>query len=324
MIFCKSYFAVAGLIFASSEIILAQPNTTELATPAPQSAAPAKLPRPIFRPGRLVQEYFPPYPLEARKLGEEGKVHVRGTRKIDGSMVDISVKKSSGSASLDRAAVEAFKQWKFTPSTRDGVPIETSFAADFDFESDVMPIKRIEPPYPDDVRKRGEHGIVRFKGYVRPDGVLSDIMLVESSRSETLDRLSRDAFKSWQFKPTKSESNPKYGRVNGVFSFVKDELAGPNGYKLKSCADFVVDTDWFLEVYPEKTLIDMSLYKDLSGIFFYLGIFDLQQKVHEKGEKPSFLDAYKSTLTQCRTTPEAKFLDVLRGFADTIIASGNK
>jgi len=46
---------------------------------------------------------------------------------IDGSVKDVSIARSSGSALLDKAAVDCAKaHWRFRPALKDGKPVEAS------------------------------------------------------------------------------------------------------------------------------------------------------------------------------------------------------
>jgi protein TonB len=72
---------------------------------------------------RLIRHVAPAYPALARQRGLEGRVVVRLVIRADGVPDDISVAQSSGFDSLDRAAVEAIRQWRFEPARRAGMPV---------------------------------------------------------------------------------------------------------------------------------------------------------------------------------------------------------
>lgn len=54
----------------------------------------------------------PDYPVEARRLGQEGRVIIRVLVNSDGAFSRASVKKSSGYSLLDQAALEAVAKMK--------------------------------------------------------------------------------------------------------------------------------------------------------------------------------------------------------------------
>lgn len=64
----------------------------------------------------------PKYPPQAARQHQEGTVILKVLVGIDGSPQDITVEKSSGSRLLDRAAIDAVKNWKFNPGQKGGKP----------------------------------------------------------------------------------------------------------------------------------------------------------------------------------------------------------
>ena len=64
----------------------------------------------------------PKYPKAALMNEEQGTVALLFLIKTDGTVSDSKIDKSSGSKSLDKAAVGAFSPCKFKPGTRDGKP----------------------------------------------------------------------------------------------------------------------------------------------------------------------------------------------------------
>ncbi len=63
----------------------------------------------------------PNYPLYARKMNQEGVVILSVEVLTDGSAGDVRVATSSGIRLLDKAALEAVKEWNFKPAKKDGV-----------------------------------------------------------------------------------------------------------------------------------------------------------------------------------------------------------
>lgn len=61
-------------------------------------------------------------------------------------------------------------------------------------------IHRVEPRYPEDLRRRRIHGRVEVKGIIGKDGALSDLR-VESSSSPALSELVLEAVIQWRYKP---------------------------------------------------------------------------------------------------------------------------
>lgn len=81
---------------------------------------PDVLARPI--PGRNPP---PPYPPQARRLGQQGQVLLRAKVNAQGQVQQVEIASSSGFPALDRAAQEAVQRWEFSPALRNNVPIES-------------------------------------------------------------------------------------------------------------------------------------------------------------------------------------------------------
>ena len=65
----------------------------------------------------------PPYPGEARRLGQQGRVLLEVQVSADGRATSVSVKHSSGFPILDNAAVEAVEHWTFEPARIGGLAV---------------------------------------------------------------------------------------------------------------------------------------------------------------------------------------------------------
>jgi protein TonB len=76
----------------------------------------------------------PPYPNSARRRNEQGRVVVRAVVAPDGTPSSLTVAQSSGSPSLDDAALNAVRAAHFTPATRGGKPIEGTAEVPFLFK----------------------------------------------------------------------------------------------------------------------------------------------------------------------------------------------
>ena len=109
--------------------------------PAPRvvEAPPAPMPPPPPRPPALptangvplasgstpvpIESPAPDYPPDALRNGESGTVLLRVHVGADGLPSAIDLVQSSRSRSLDRAASNAVKRWRFRPAQRDGQPV---------------------------------------------------------------------------------------------------------------------------------------------------------------------------------------------------------
>jgi protein TonB len=66
----------------------------------------------------------PAYPMSARRRGEQGTVTVRVFVTTEGLPGRVHVETASGSATLDAAALQAVKGWRFVPARQGGQPVE--------------------------------------------------------------------------------------------------------------------------------------------------------------------------------------------------------
>jgi len=117
-------------------------ETTPPPPPAP-AAPPAPLPeaapgaalapgdRPVPMPGHMQPPRYPP---AALRRGDRGTVVVRVEVDASGAPAGVALIERSGSRDLDRAAMEAVRNWRFQPAQRDGRAVAGSIEIPFDFK----------------------------------------------------------------------------------------------------------------------------------------------------------------------------------------------
>lgn len=93
---------------------------------APPPLADASLPRPVDAPP-------PRYPRDAQRRRQQGTVLMRVHVDAQGNPGDIDIVAGSGTRSLDRAAVEAVRRWRFAPAVRNGQPVAGTVQVPIDF-----------------------------------------------------------------------------------------------------------------------------------------------------------------------------------------------
>ncbi|KHE91104.1 MAG: Gram-negative bacterial tonB protein [Candidatus Scalindua brodae] len=85
--------------------------------------------------GAMVKNAFKPsYPTSCKRQGHEGTTVLEVTILSSGKCANISIIKSAGCGSLDKAAIKALKKSDFTPAMRLGLPITTSKKIAFSFK----------------------------------------------------------------------------------------------------------------------------------------------------------------------------------------------
>lgn len=94
---------------------------------APALPSPPRPVSPVEAPPAILHRPAPTYPERARVRGEEGDVVVAVELDAEGMPRAVMVRRSSGSPSLDRAALAAVRRWRFSP----GRPGPTSVTVAF-------------------------------------------------------------------------------------------------------------------------------------------------------------------------------------------------
>ena len=101
-----------------AQVVVDSPNKVNLVAAAPTVVgAIDEMPR------SLPNNRIPLYPLEALRAGYEGKVVLRVKIDATGRADKIAVEKSSGLTSFDNSAIEAVRDWKFSPAKRGGTAV---------------------------------------------------------------------------------------------------------------------------------------------------------------------------------------------------------
>jgi protein TonB len=95
--------------------------------PAPPAPPAAPSPPTTVQGGNIgtamISAKPPRYPMDSRRKHEQGTVVLSVTLGVDGKVSSVSVQRSSGFASLDNAAREAVRQWRWAPTMRNGEPV---------------------------------------------------------------------------------------------------------------------------------------------------------------------------------------------------------
>lgn len=76
----------------------------------------------------------PQYPDSARRAGKEGRVLLLVLVDEEGRAKTVEINASSGHDTLDQAASEALKKWRFVPARAGGKPIETWVKVPIEFQ----------------------------------------------------------------------------------------------------------------------------------------------------------------------------------------------
>lgn len=106
--------------------VITQSQSAAAAESAP-SPAPAAGPVSVGNlASKMISATPPRYPMESRRKREEGVVVLRLVLSRDGKVASIAIHRSSGVAALDNAAMEAARKWRWSPTIRNGGPVEVT------------------------------------------------------------------------------------------------------------------------------------------------------------------------------------------------------
>jgi TonB family protein len=123
-----AYFYYVRESFSDAEAMIDRANelthAERPAMPPPFAMSPAGVVRVggSIKEPRKIQDVRPIFPAVAAASGMEGVVTLRAIVTRDGTVGDAVI--TSGGSVFDTAALDAVRQWLFTPTELNGVPIE--------------------------------------------------------------------------------------------------------------------------------------------------------------------------------------------------------
>jgi TonB family protein len=118
-------------------LLLLAAVTCLVALPA-AGAAGQSAERQVYKPGNgvsapvVVKEVKPKYTVEAKDAKVQGTVLLDCVVETDGSVGEVKVVKALHD-DLDKAAVDAARQWQFKPGTKDGKAVRVQIALEMTF-----------------------------------------------------------------------------------------------------------------------------------------------------------------------------------------------
>jgi TonB family protein len=175
----------------------------------------------------------PDYPDGARAAGLEGYVDVDLTVLRDGRTGWVRVRRAEPAGLFEQAALDAVRDWRFTPPQRDGVVVECSVSTRLRFalSDEVMPgapgldgPDRPMPAFPEAARAAALEGYVRVEFRADPDGRIADLAIVESVPRGAFDDAVLGALASWRFEPAQAPPS----RTSREFRFRLPAYARPD------------------------------------------------------------------------------------------------
>jgi len=135
-----------------------------------------------------------------------------------GKVTSCRMAQSTGSDILDRAAINAFSQWRFKPGTVKEVRIPITFtrsgsvSTEYRVKEKPMDealaaflgkgtvIKAPIPAYPRSIPWTTKQGKGVYELHVQKDGSVSQVKILKRSGDETFDRTAVDALRRWRLR----------------------------------------------------------------------------------------------------------------------------
>ncbi len=117
----------------------AEPRIPSLASARRPESRADETPRPEVRGGEPLHVRAPDYPRRARMRGLQGSVAAEFTIDRRGEVRDVKVTESAPAGVFDRAVVEALREWRFEPLTRDGERVARRVSKVFEFNLENKP-----------------------------------------------------------------------------------------------------------------------------------------------------------------------------------------
>jgi protein TonB len=95
-------------------------------TPPPPPLKEDPKPKGETRGPQITRQSKPAYPPDAKDDGVEGTVVLLLTIDRSGDVSRVKMENGSGDKRLDKAAEQTVRQWAYSPSLRDGEPVEAT------------------------------------------------------------------------------------------------------------------------------------------------------------------------------------------------------
>jgi TonB family protein len=187
---------------------------------------------------RLLHQVSPSYPPQAKDLRIQGEVFLEVTVNANGDVDNIRV--VNGHALLVLSALDAVKQWKYSPYLKDGVavPVISAVSVNFTLAGASRPaeqtqgastvrlggkvmaanlIYRVEPVYPVEALQKGVEGEVVFEVTVDEQGEVSDVQVL--SGNAMLVGAAYEAVRLWRYRPALLNGNPIRAKATVSITF---------------------------------------------------------------------------------------------------------
>jgi protein TonB len=87
------------------------------------------------------------------------------------------------------------------------------------FDTDVIPIVRVPPAYPQRAKQTRLEGSVTMAVTIRPDGTVAEVSVIESDPPRLFDQAAIQAMQRWKFRPKIVNGKPETQRARQTMEF---------------------------------------------------------------------------------------------------------
>lgn len=183
------------------------------------------------------------YPMLSTILGEEGDSTVSFIVDASGSVRDVALARSSGSARLDEAAMKAVKQLIYAPAKADGEPVacRNSMRIVWRLASETPEQRKsrdfmnfVQPPksaWPEALLVGGKEGATGISVRIDSKGAVTQVTMFKSSGAQELDVAALAYVKELVFSPPQINAMPASAAIPVVVIWSKTPFKLPAAAK---------------------------------------------------------------------------------------------
>lgn len=189
---------------------------------------------------------MPEYPPSMLAAGKGGVVESFVLVDING-IVEAATPTEMPDDAFSAPTAAALRKWKFTPTLVDGKPTSYWFVVPLEFsvggvhlgairdedEPDVMPklVKSVQPIYPQELVKSGNHGRVMLLIIIDKQGNVMDPRVTEATHPAFV-RPAIDAILKWKFSPATKDGQPIFMWVEQPIEFRLNQTSGVDAFSV--------------------------------------------------------------------------------------------
>jgi TonB family protein len=167
--------------------------------------------------------------------------------------------------------------------------------------------------FPTELAARGVQGTALVRIPLNADGLPTDAVVVESSRSPDLDLLALARAKTLRIRSAPPSTGDAPAPLTGALVPVEFRKDSSLTLPQKSCGEFNVDLAYFRKVFPDRSEGRMAVFLLTTGMFVLT--LPGEQRLRFAKSLPTLR---QTVIESCAASPDSLFLDVARGAASEL------